>query len=42
MKCLLFLQQKRCGVEEVLEEIVEERQWGELSRWWAAVVVVCE
>ena len=32
MKCLLFLQQKRSGVQEILEEIVEERQRGEVSR----------
>jgi len=36
MKCLLFLQQKRGGVEEILEEIVEERQRGKVSRCWAA------
>ena len=32
MKCLLFLQQKRGGVEVILEEIVEERQRGEMCR----------
>lgn len=34
MKCLLFPQQKRGeeGVEEMLEEIVEERQRGVTSR----------
>ena len=31
MKCLLFLQQKRGGVERMLEEIVEERQRGKMS-----------
>jgi len=36
MKCLLFLQQKRSGMEGILEEIVEERQRGEESRCWAA------
>lgn len=36
MKCLLFLQQKRGGVEGILEEIVEERQRGKVSRCWAA------
>lgn len=32
MKRLLFLQQKRSGVGEILEEIVEERQRGKMSR----------
>jgi len=40
MKCLLFLQQKRSGIEGILEEIVEERQRGEMGRcraagWWS-------
>ena len=36
MKCLLFRQQKRSEVEAILEEIVEERQRGKVSRCWAA------
>ena len=39
MKCLLFLQQKRGGVDGILEEIVEERERGEVSRCWQRVVV---
>ena len=39
MKCLLFLQQKRGGVDGILEEIVEERQRGKVSRGWLRVVV---
>ena len=39
MKCLLFLQQKRGGVDGILEEIVEERRRGKMSRCWLRVVV---
>ena len=39
MKRLLLLQQKRGGVDEILEEIVEERQRGEGSRCELRVVV---
>lgn len=39
MKRLLSLQQKKSGVEEILEEMVEERQRGKMSRCCCDVVV---
>ena len=42
MKLLLFRQQKRNGVQGMLEEIVEERQRGKMSRCCGCLVVVDE